>query len=87
MDARTAPPRVDRRRNPFRRQSATDLSPLAKLGAWLLLVAWALVVLFPLWWLVVTSLKTPAQVDKGPYYIPFVDFLPTLDAWRGSGDQ
>jgi len=40
------------------------------------------VVLFPLWWLIVTSLKSPAQVDKGPFYIPFVDFQPTLDAWR-----
>ena len=29
-----------------------------------------------------TSFKTPYQVDKGPFYIPFVDFQPTLDAWR-----
>ena len=38
--------------------------------------------LFPLYWLAVTSLKLPIQVDKGPYYIPFVDFQPTLDAWK-----
>ena len=44
--------------------------------------AWALVVLFPIYWLVVTSFKTPGDVDKGPFYIPFVDFQPTLDAWR-----
>ena len=68
--------------NGFRRQSPTDLSPVAKIGGWLILVAWSLVVLFPLWWLIVTSLKSPAQVDKGPFYIPFVDFQPTLDAWR-----
>ena len=43
---------------------------------------WALVVLFPIYWLFVTSFKTPYQVDKGPFYIPFVDFQPTLDAWR-----
>ena len=38
--------------------------------------------LFPIYWLIVTSFKTPYQVDKGPFYIPFVDFQPTLDAWR-----
>jgi multiple sugar transport system permease protein len=32
--------------------------------------------------LFVTSFKTPYQVDKGPFYLPFVDFTPTLDAWR-----
>ena len=47
-----------------------------------LLLGWAFVVLFPIYWLFVTSFKTPYQVDKGPFYIPFVDFQPTLDAWR-----
>jgi multiple sugar transport system permease protein len=68
--------------NPFRRKSAMDISPLAKLAAWLVLAFWAFIVLFPLYWLVVTSLKTPYAVDKGPFYIPFVDFQPTLDAWH-----
>ena len=69
-------------RNPFARRSAMDLSPPAKFGAFVLLLAWAFVVLFPIYWLVVTSFKTPNSVDKGPFYIPFVDFQPTLDAWR-----
>ena len=69
-------------RNPFARRSVTDLSPPAKFGAFVLLLAWAFVVLFPIYWLFVTSFKTPYQVDKGPFYIPFVDFQPTLDAWR-----
>jgi len=68
--------------NPFRRRSAADLRPPAKLGAFLLLLAWAFVVLFPIYWLFVTSFKTPYDVDKGPFYIPFVDFQPTLDAWK-----
>jgi multiple sugar transport system permease protein len=68
--------------NPLRRRSALDLPPLGKLGAYVLLVAWAFVVLFPLYWLVVTSFKLPVQVDRGPFYIPFVDFQPTLDAWK-----
>ena len=68
--------------NPFRRTSAADLSPRAKVGVFALLLTWTLVVLFPIYWLFVTSFKTPYQVDKGPFYIPFVDFQPTLDAWR-----
>jgi multiple sugar transport system permease protein len=69
-------------RNPFARRSASDLSPPAKVGAFALLLVWAFVVLFPIYWLFVTSFKTPYDVDKGPFFIPFVDFQPTLDAWR-----
>jgi multiple sugar transport system permease protein len=63
-------------------RGALDPSPLFKVVAYLLLGFWALVVLFPLYWLVVTSFKTPLQVDSGPVYIPFVDYQPTLDAWK-----
>ena len=38
--------------------------------------------LFPIYWLIVTSFKTAQDVDKGPFYVPFVDFQPTLDAWH-----
>jgi len=69
-------------KNPFAKRSVTDMAPPAKLVAFLILLAWALVVLFPIYWLFVTSFKTPYQVDKGPFFIPFVDFQPTLDAWR-----
>jgi multiple sugar transport system permease protein len=68
--------------NPLARRSATDLSPRAKLVAYLILGVWTLIVLFPLYWLAVTSFKLPIQVDAGPKYIPFVDFHPTLSAWR-----
>jgi multiple sugar transport system permease protein len=40
------------------------------------------VVLFPLYWLAITSFKLPIQVNAGPVYLPFVDFQPSLDAWR-----
>ncbi len=63
-------------------RSPTDLSLRAKVVAYLILGFWTLIVLFPLYWLVVTSFKLPIQVDTGPKYIPFVDFQPTLDAWR-----
>ncbi|HEX6674429.1 MAG TPA: carbohydrate ABC transporter permease [Actinomycetes bacterium] len=68
--------------NPLRRRSVTDLPPLGKLAAYLTLGFWTLVVLFPLYWLAITSFKLPIQVNKGPVYLPFVDFKPSLDAWR-----
>ena len=75
-----------RLRNPFRRRSAMDVSPLSKFVGWLVLVFWAFLVLFPLYWLFVTSFKTPNAVAGGPFYVPFVDFQPTLDAWRPTLD-
>ena len=68
--------------NPLRRRSVKDLPPAGKLAAYLVLVGWAVVVLFPLYWLVITSFKLPIQVNSGPFYLPFVDFRPSLDAWR-----
>lgn len=66
----------------IRRRSLWQPSPLGMALSYLLLGAWALVVLFPLYWLVVTSLKLPIQVDNGPFYIPGVDFSPSGHAWR-----
>jgi multiple sugar transport system permease protein len=57
-------------------------SRLTMLVSYALLGFWAFVVLFPLYWLVVTSFKLPLQVNNGPFYIPFVDFKPTLDNWH-----
>jgi multiple sugar transport system permease protein len=68
--------------NPLRRRSPLDISPAAKVLSYVLLIGWAFVVLFPLYWLAITSLKLPIDVDKGPYYLPFVDFQPTLRAWH-----
>jgi multiple sugar transport system permease protein len=68
--------------NPLRRRSVKDLPPAGKLAAYLVICGWAAVVLFPLYWLVITSFKLPIQVNSGPVYLPFVDFQPSLDAWR-----
>jgi multiple sugar transport system permease protein len=79
-------PRTDRppkrSRGPFARRGPLDLPAGAKVIAFALLVGWSLVVLFPMYWLFVTSFKSPPDVDKGPFYVPFVDFKPTLDAWH-----
>ena len=68
--------------NPLRRRSVKDPPPAGKLAAYLVLGGWAVVVLFPLYWLIITSFKLPIQVNSGPVYLPFVDFQPSLDAWR-----
>jgi multiple sugar transport system permease protein len=68
--------------NPLRRRSVKDLPPAGRLVAYLILGCWALVVLFPLYWLAITSFKTPLQINAGPVYLPFVDFKPTLDSWH-----
>lgn len=54
----------------------------ARAASYAVLGLWTLVVLFPLYWLAVTSLKTPLDVASGPFYLPFVDFRPTLSAWH-----
>jgi multiple sugar transport system permease protein len=50
--------------------------------SYIALFAWTFVVLFPLYWLAVTSFKTPLAVNGGPFYIPFRDFQPTLESWH-----
>jgi len=50
--------------------------------SYLVLGIWAMVVLFPLYWLLVTSFKLPLDVNTGPFYIPGVDFKPSLHAWH-----
>jgi multiple sugar transport system permease protein len=66
----------------FRRKSLSGPSPLGMVFSYLALGAWALVVLFPLYWLFVTSLKLPIDVNTGPFFVPFVDFKPSLHAWH-----
>lgn len=69
-------------KKPFRRKSIFSPSPAAMVLSYLVLGIWALVVLFPLYWYVVTSIKLPIQVIEGPFYMPFVDFQPSSHAWR-----
>jgi multiple sugar transport system permease protein len=43
---------------------------------------WTVVCLFPLYWIAVTSLKDEYAVAKGPFYLPLIDFEPTLAGWN-----
>ena len=66
----------------FEAPSVGKMSPVSKLVVYSLLAVWSVFVLFPIYWVVITSFKDAAAVNQGPFYIPFVDFQPTLDAWR-----
>ncbi|NCF68132.1 MAG: ABC transporter permease subunit [Chloroflexi bacterium] len=50
--------------------------------SYVIMIFWAVVVLFPLFWLFVTSLKLPVDVNTGPFYIPFLEFKPSGHAWE-----
>ncbi|MCI0576528.1 MAG: carbohydrate ABC transporter permease, partial [Chloroflexi bacterium] len=65
----------------FTRNSIFELSPADKLLVYSLLIFWAVIVLFPLYWLFITGFKLPIDVNSGPFYLPFVDFRPSLHAW------
>ncbi|MEP6988645.1 MAG: carbohydrate ABC transporter permease, partial [Chloroflexota bacterium] len=48
----------------------------------MVLGVWAFIVIFPLYWLLVTSFKQPVDVASGPKFVPFVDYQPSLHAWK-----
>jgi multiple sugar transport system permease protein len=58
------------------------LSLAGKVLVYGLLGLWALFVLFPLYWVIITSVKLPVDVNAGPVYLPWLDFTPDLHAWR-----
>jgi len=43
--------------------------------------SWASVCLLPFYWVVATSLKGPLEIVSGPFYMPFVDYAPSTEAW------
>ncbi len=68
--------------NFFKRSSALKPSPFGMVVSYVILIFWALVVLFPLFWLLITSFKLPIDVNTGPFYLPFIDYKPDLHAWE-----
>jgi multiple sugar transport system permease protein len=67
----------------FEPPAVGKMAPASKVVVYFLLISWTIFVLFPIYWVIITSFKDAATVNQGPFYIPFVDFEPTLDAWRG----
>ena len=66
----------------FEPKTIDGVAPVSKVFSYLILGFWTLVCLFPLYWLVVTSLKLPIHVNDGPLYLPGIDFKPSLHAWK-----
>jgi multiple sugar transport system permease protein len=66
----------------FQSKTINTPSPVGAVLSYLVLGIWAFLILFPLYWLVITSFKISSQVAEGPFYIPFVDYQPSLDAWK-----
>lgn len=66
----------------FEPPSLTEMAPASRFLTYGILVLWAIVVLFPLYWVLITSFKLPFQVNDGPDFIPFVDYQPSGHAWR-----
>jgi multiple sugar transport system permease protein len=46
------------------------------------LAIWTVVSIFPVYWVAVTSFKAEKDITEAPRFLPFVDFMPSLDAWR-----
>ena len=65
----------------FKSRGFNKPSLISTLISYALLLFWTFIVLFPLYWLVVTSFKLPFQVNEGPFYLPFLDYQPSVHAW------
>lgn len=57
---------------------------LGKIAIYALLVFWAFVSLFPVYWTITTSFKVAKDVQQG-HIIPWVDFQPNWLGWRSLG--
>jgi multiple sugar transport system permease protein len=60
----------------------SGVGPFGRAAVLALCLLWAFFTLFPLYWVLVTAFKTPPAVVGGPTYFPFLDFAPSLQAWR-----
>ncbi|MEX0628252.1 MAG: carbohydrate ABC transporter permease [Cucumibacter sp.] len=46
------------------------------------LLLWSAFVLFPIYWVLITSFKEPIDINLKPVYLPWIDFTPSLHAWN-----
>ena len=66
----------------FEPSSIRDMAPGTKVIVYAILTFWTAFVLFPIYWVLITSFKSAIDVNSGPVYLPFVDFQPSLHAWK-----
>ena len=65
-----------------RKRNIDDISVLESIPLYTILGIWAFICLFPIYWVFITSFKEAYVVNQGPFYIPFIDFQPSLHAWE-----
>lgn len=53
-----------------------------RIATYLILLIWAFICLFPIYWTVTTSFKGQTAVIQGPKYWPYIDFDPTDLGWN-----
>ena len=53
-----------------------------RIGAHVILVAWSAICVFPIYWVVIASFKDASALEQSSSNLPFVDFTPSLEAWR-----
>lgn len=58
-----------------------------KLLLYAIVIFWCIICLFPFYWLFTTSFKKPLHVSRGPRYIPYVDYQPTVEHWQYLFDE
>lgn len=66
----------------FEPRSIRTMAPGTKVIVYGILFFWTAFVLFPIYWVFITSFKTASDVNAGPVFLPFVDFQPSLHAWK-----
>ncbi len=66
----------------FSSSSPFKPSPVIMITSYILLIFWTFLVLFPIYWLIVTAFKLPIDVNTGPKYVMGVDFQPSTHAWK-----
>lgn len=47
-----------------------------------ILIIWSLILFLPMYWVIITSFKRAVDLAIGATYLPWVDFQPSLGAWR-----
>jgi multiple sugar transport system permease protein len=52
-----------------------------RVATYAILLLWAFICVFPLYWTVTTSFKSQFAIYRGPTYIPWVDFTPVRLGW------
>lgn len=73
---------VPSRRGLFQPPAIGQIATATKVVLYSVLLAWSAFVLFPIYWLFITSFKDAAAVNQGPFFIPWIDFQPKLHAWE-----